>query len=165
MPARDDALNWNSEAPPGVFAVIIDAAEHTSQGRADAACHTLDTSDADPEFLAVCGVRALAGLVLGPDAAQRFNDLRSQVLELASSSDADDMIVVLSLEVISVAEYYERQQFTRLEEIVSGSQFTWADYASIGAQLCGQVVASWAGENAPLVFRELKRRNGIGGAA
>jgi hypothetical protein len=76
-----------------------------------------------PRWLAICSVRTLAGLLAGPGAGERFDQLSVGVHALAPQTGADDLVVVANMEVMLCAEAYERGAMLRVDEITRGSQF------------------------------------------
>jgi hypothetical protein len=155
------APHWNRNAPSGAWRDVIRAAEAASRLGGDRAAAIMRQSPQDPRWLAIASVRALAGLLAGPDAREKFDQMRSETLQLAEANGADDLLVTLYLEVIACAEAYERGALLRVDEITRNSQFLPSDCASAAAQFAGQLVACMAGDDAPRVFAALKHRHGI----
>lgn len=156
--------DWEDDAPRGVFAAVVAAAERASMGDAEGASVAIASSTAEPRWLAICAVRALAGLLAGPGAGQDFDKLRTDAHAIAAATRAPDSQVRLCLEAIALAEAYERGAHGRLDELTAILEFTPADIACAAATLAGHVVAYLAGDDAPLLFAAWKLKHGDGGA-
>lgn len=154
---------WDQMAPPPAFNVIVVAAELTSEGNADTAAAIVVDARQDPRWLGIAGVRTLAGLLAGHGAHERFNQLRIDLIDRAAHQHGDDIDdrVTASLEAVSMAECYERQQMGRLVEITSGSPFGPRETATVAAQLVGGIVAVAAGDDSRPIFAALRNRFGI----
>ena len=157
--------DWNTGAPREAFAVVILAAEHAANGRADAAAAVMADSSAPPAWLRVTAVRSLAGLLAGPNATLWFDKLRTDAHVLAADVGAPDEQVRLSLAAIALAQAYERCALGRCAELVNTSEFSDLDIAHAAAVHAGSVIAYQAGDQTAEVFARLRRHHGIGGAA
>ncbi|WP_201406364.1 hypothetical protein [Mycobacterium intracellulare] len=154
---------WDLMAPPPAFNVIVVAAELASEGNSDMAASIVVDARQDPRWLGIAGVRTLAGLLAGHGAHERFNQLRADLIDRAAHQHGDDIDdrVTASLEAVSMAECYERQQMGRLAELTSGSPFGPRETATVAAQLVGGIVAIAAGDDTRPIFSALRDRFGI----
>ena len=156
----DISPDWDAAAPPDIFATVILAAEHAA-AHDPATASAVIAASSQPTTLMVCAVRTLAGLLAGPHAADRFNQLRTDSHALAVETGAPDDQLRLTLMAIALAEAYERGAVGRCEQLLQAGEFTALDLAHAAAVLSGFTVATLAGDHAAAVFAELRRRHGV----
>lgn len=147
------------------IALAIDAAQLVSLGDTAAALDLLRGAEHHAD-LQHAALGALAHVLSGDGASERFTELREQVHHVAAQHGAQDGQVVLSLETIAAAEALIQGDPDRANAILTGSEFTSIDVAWCATCLLGQCVHGWV-SNAGLTgfWGDLRRHYGIGGAA
>lgn len=135
----DNQPNWLREPPPAAYAALIDAARHYAYQQPDQAHHVLASSGVDVRWLAGAGVRALARMVAGPQASAWWEKLRGEINNF--SDPARSLDVAANLEIIAVAEAFERGALRRVTEIAAMTDCTPDDYVFISARHIGNMAA------------------------
>lgn len=166
MTAETAPASWRGRAPDAAMRAVVLAAEHAADKRVDYACLVIADAECDPLWLKMAAVRALAGLLAGPYAAEAFARLQDDTHALAAETGADDETVRLSLAAIAYAQAFERGADGRLAELDRLDEFTDRDVAHAAAVLAGHVVLALAGERTGDAFAALRRAHGLsdGGA-
>lgn len=146
------------------IALAIDAAQLVSLGDTAAALDLLRGAEhyADLQHAAL---GALAHVLSGDGAPERFTELREQVHHVAAQHGAEDRQVVLNLEVVAAASALTQGDPERANAILTGSEFAAIDVAWCATCLLGQCVRGWVGNEGLTGFwGELRRHYRIGGA-
>lgn len=135
------APTWTTAPPPQAWADAITAAQHAAEGDPLQCCVVIAESRANPGWLVIAGVSLLAAVIAEGVAA---DELRAEVLRVATDTNASNYMVTASLEVVALAEAMRRDQLPTIHELCSGSQVSARDLAHAACSLTGQSVAAVA---------------------
>ncbi|MCG7583675.1 hypothetical protein [Mycolicibacterium sp. OfavD-34-C] len=132
---------WTTAPPPQAWADTITAAQHAAEGDPLQCCATIAESRCDPGWLVIAGVSLLAAALAEGVAA---DELRAEVLRIATDTGASDYMVTASLEVVALAEAMQRDELPTIYQLCSGSQVSARDLAHGACSLTGQSIAAVA---------------------
>lgn len=135
------APTWTSTPPPQAWADAITAAQHAAEGDPLQCCAVIAESRCDPGWLVIAGVSLLAAVIAEDVAA---DELRTEVLRIATETGASEYMVTTSLEVVALAEAMQRDELPIIYELCGGSQVSAFDLAHGACSLTGQAIAAVA---------------------
>ena len=95
------APTWTTTPPPQAWADPITAAQHAAEGDPLQCCAVIAESRCNPGWLVIAGVSLLAAVLAEGVAA---DELRAEVLRIATDTGASDYMVTAALEVVALAE-------------------------------------------------------------
>ncbi len=135
------APTWTTTPPPQAWADAITAAQHAAEGDPLQCCAVIAESRCNPGWLVIAGVSLLAAVLAEGVAA---DELRAEVLRIATDTGASDYMVTAALEVVALAEAVQRDELPIIYELCSGSQVSAFDLAHGACSLTGQAIAAVA---------------------
>ncbi|BBX25990.1 hypothetical protein [Mycolicibacterium alvei] len=141
---------WTITPTAEQWCAVVDSAEYAAHGDRTRSAGALIESGQDVRVLAVVGIRLLAGVLAEGVSA---DEIRREVLALASCTGAPDRTVNAALETLGMAEALTRDDWAAVDALCAGSQIAVVDIVVMATALAGQAISSSTDDVAGAFYR------------